>query len=112
MKRYILEMIILVGQILLFYVLPLFAGPTDGIGMVLLMILATLVLSYLLGALSNKYVKFLYPFMTAAIFVPTVYLYYNESAMVHAIWYLVVSLIGLIVGVITRSSFTKNKKKQ
>ena len=50
--------------------------------------------------------------MTAAIFVPTVYLYYNESAMVHAIWYLVVSLIGLIVGVITRSAFTKNKTKR
>ena len=112
MKRYILEIIILIMQVLLFYVLPLFAGPTDGIGMVLLMILATLVLSYLLGALSNKYVKFLYPFMTAAIFVPTVYLYYNESAMVHAIWYLVVSLIGLIVGVITRSAFTKNKTKR
>ena len=111
MKNYILEIIILIMQVLLFYFGPLFAGPTDVIAMVLLMLLATLVLSYLIGALSNKIVKYLYPFMTAIIFLPTIYIYYDESAMVHAIWYLVVSLIGLIVGAVTRKAFTKNKKR-
>ena len=47
MKRYIKELIILLLQLFMFYIFPLFARPTDAIGMVLLIILATLLFSFL-----------------------------------------------------------------
>lgn len=44
MKKYIKELIILIIQILLFYIFPLTAGPTDEMGMVMLIILTTFIL--------------------------------------------------------------------
>ena len=38
MKRYIKELAILTVQLFLFYLFPLFAGPTDAMGMVFLII--------------------------------------------------------------------------
>ena len=54
MKKYIKEIIILVLQLFMFYIFPLFAGPTDAMGMVFLMLLATLVLGLVMGAISEK----------------------------------------------------------
>ena len=102
MKKYIKEAIIFLIQLLMFYVFPLFAGPTDAMGMVLLIIWATLSLSLVLGAMSGNKLKYLYPFATALAFIPSVFIYYNESALIHAVWYLVVSGVGLLVGSIAR----------
>ena len=44
MKRYAKEIAALVLQAALFYLFPLCAGPTDAIGMVVLMLLATFAL--------------------------------------------------------------------
>ena len=86
MKKYAVEAAVLAVQLFMFYVFPLFAGPTDAMGMVILILAATLVLSALLGLISEKKVKLLYPFVIAALFVPSVWIYYNESALAHAIW--------------------------
>mgnify|MGYP003398363102 CR=1 FL=1 len=40
MKRYIKEIIILTIQLFMFYIFPLFAGPTDAMGMVVLILLS------------------------------------------------------------------------
>ena len=98
MTRYIKELLILFFQLFMFYIFPLFAGPTDAIGMVLLIILATLLLSLVLGFLSDRQIKFLYPFVTATLFIPSVFIYYNESALIHSLWYFVVSSTGLLAG--------------
>lgn len=100
MKKYLKEIIVFVLQIFMFYVFPLFAGPTDVIGMVILIILVTFLLSVVIGSISNLNVKYLYPVITAIIFLPTVFIYYNESAFVHSLWYLVVSSCGLIIGAV------------
>jgi len=100
MKRYIKELIISVIQIFMFYIFPLFAGPTDAMGMVFLIIVATSVLSIIIGSISNEWIKFLYPVAIAVIFIPSVFIYYNESALIHSVWYLVVSAVGLLVGTI------------
>jgi len=100
MKRYIKELIISVIQIFMFYIFPLFAGPTDAMGMVFLIIVATFVLSIIIGSISNEWIKFLYPVAIAVIFIPSVFIYYNESALIHSVWYLVVSAVGLLVGTI------------
>ncbi len=98
MKKNIKEIIIGILQLLLFYVLPLFAGPTDAMGMVFLIIGGTFILSLLIGILSNNKIKYFYSVFTAIIFIPSVFIYYNESALIHSVWYLVVASIGLFIG--------------
>ena len=100
MKKYLKEIVIFLAQLFMFYIFPLFAGPTDAMGMVFLIIVATFLLSIILGSVSNKKVKYLYSIVIAILFIPSVFIYYNESALVHSVWYLVISSIGLLVGII------------
>ena len=102
MKKYAKERLILLIQLFMFYIFPLFAGPTDAMGMVFLIILATFVLSIIIGSISDKEIKYLYPMVAATSFIPSVFIYYNETAMVHFGWYLIVSMVGLFIGVIVR----------
>ena len=102
MKRFIKEIIILIIQMFMFYMFPVFAGPTDAMGMVFIIIFITLLLSAILGGISKEKIKFLYPVVIAILFIPSVYIYYNVSALVHAIWYLVISTIGILLGTVTR----------
>ena len=100
MKKYVKELVIYVLQLFMFYIFPLFAGPTFMMGMVLLIIISTFVLSVIMGSISKEKIKYLYPIIVAVIFIPTVMLYYNSSALIHSVWYLVVSAIGLFIGTI------------
>lgn len=102
MRKYIKELVILVIQLFMFYIFPLFAGPTDAMGMVFLIILVTFLLSTTIGTISNEKVKYLYPIVIAIIFIPSVYLHYNDSALIHSVWYFVVSTIGLVMGMLIR----------
>lgn len=112
MKKYLKEIIILLIQLFMFYIFPLFAGPTDAMGMVLLIILMTFTLSLIIGILSNEKMKFLYPLITSLLFIPSVFIYYNESALVHALWYFVISSIGLLISILLEKiiSFFTSKK--
>ena len=107
MKKYLKEIITILIQILIFYLFPLYAGPTDIMGMVVLMLLATLVLSLILTIISKEKIKYLYPLVVAIIFLPSIFIYYNESALIHSLWYLVSSLTGTILGIITNKVFSK-----
>ena len=98
MKRYTKEIAALMVQLLVFYLLPLFAGPSDAMGMVLIMLLTALVLGFLLGGLSGNLMKHLFPAAIAAVFIPSVWIYYNESALIHAVWYFAFAEIGLLIG--------------
>ena len=108
MKKYFKEIIIFLLQIIVFYITPLFAGPTDIMGMVLLIILLTFILSILLGYISNNKLKYIYSLIIAIVFIPTIYIYYNNSALIHSIWYFVVSLAGLGIGTIFNLILKKN----
>ena len=68
--------------------------------MVILILLATILLSFILGVISKEKIRYLYPFSVAIMFIPSVFVYYNESALVHSLWYLIVSIVGLWVGII------------
>lgn len=105
MKKYFKEIIILLMQLLLFYILPLFAGPTDMIGLVFLIIFLTFILGLLFGVLSNENKKYLYPIIVFLIFIPSVFIYYNESALVHSLWYLIDSSLGLLIGAFLKRVF-------
>lgn len=98
MKKYLKEIIILFIQLFMFYIFPLFAGPTDAIGMVILILIATFLLSILIIAISNNKIKYFYPLIISLLFIPSVFIYYNESALIHSVWYLIDSTIGLFIG--------------
>jgi len=100
MKKYLKELINILIQLLIFYILPLFAGPTDIMGMIILIILSVFILSIILGIISKNKIKFLYPIIISILFIPSVFIYYNESALTHSIWYLVISTIGIMFGTI------------
>ncbi len=96
MKKYIKEIIIFCLQLALFYAYPLVAESP--IGMVLSILLVTFLLSVILAALSSNLIKLFYPFATAVSFIPSVFIYYNSSAMIHALWYFVISSVGIALG--------------
>ena len=102
MKRYLKETVILLLQLFMFYIFPLFAGPTDAMGMVFLILVSVLVLSFVMGIISKEKIKYLYPVVVAVVFIPSVFIYYNESALIHSLWYFVVSAVGLLVGAFVR----------
>ena len=107
MRKYIIEIIVLALQLFMFYIFPLFAGPTDVIGMVVLIIASTALLSLILGIISKQGIKFAYPVVVSILFIPSVFIYYNETALVHALWYFVVSGIGLGIGSLIRLLFCR-----
>ena len=99
-KRLWKEILILLLQLLIFFVFPLFADSAEPLGMVLSILSATSMLSILLGCVSKKKIKYIYPIITALFFLPTVFIYYNSSALIHAVWYLTISAIGIGIGII------------
>lgn len=98
MKKFLKELIIFLLQLFMFYIFPMFAGPTDAMGMVIIIILSTFILSLVLGSISSSKIKYIYPIIVTIIFIPSIFIYYNESALIHSIWYLVDSYIGLFIG--------------
>jgi len=112
MKKFIKEIIVLLIQLFMFYIFPLFAGPTDAIGMVLFILLATFILSVIIGSVSNEKIKYFYPIIIAILFIPSIFIYYNESALIHSLWYLVDGYIGLLIGLIIKKISEKDKVKE
>lgn len=106
MKKYQKEIILLLIQTFMYYIYPLFCGPTDAMGMVFIILLTTFSLSIILTIISKEKIKYLYPIIVALLFIPSIFIYYNESALIHSIWYLVVSTVGMFLGII----ITKIKK--
>lgn len=90
--------LLLLAQLGLFYGLPAITGPGNEIGMVVLMLGGTWVLSLLLGAFSGRKIRFFYPILPALLFLPSIPLFYDSSALIHSLWYFIVALIGVDFG--------------
>jgi len=95
----------------MFYVFPIFSGPTDAMGLVFLIWVSTIILGIILTLVSNKKIKYLYPIVIAVLFIPSVYIYYNESALIHSVWYLVSSSFGMLLGFIMNVIINSINKK-
>ena len=95
--RYTKELFVLILQLAVFYLFPLFSEPFGPMGMVYVIIFLTFMLSALLGLLSRNAIKYLYPLAIAILFIPSVFIYYNESALIHTVWYFVISSVGLLI---------------
>ncbi len=99
-KKYNKEIIILLIQLLMFYIYPLCVGINDPFGMVSMILLVTFILSIITGIIIRGIKKFLYPIIISLLFIPSVFIYYNESALVHSLWYLFISLVGISLSTI------------
>ena len=51
-------------------------------------------------SISKEKWKYIYPIIISILFIPSVFIYYNSSALIHAVWYLVDSGIGFLIGLI------------
>lgn len=100
MKKYFKEIVVILLQMFIFYLLPMCMGNIGALGMVFLLLLITFILSILIGIISKNNIKYFYPIIVALVFIPTIFIYYNESAFVHSLWYLVISSFGLSIGTI------------
>ena len=107
MRKYAGEPIFLLLQTAAFYLFPPFSSPFSPIGMVILLLLFTFLLAVLLGLLSGSKLKYLFPAAAALLFIPSVFLYYNESALIHALWYFVISCAGLLPASLARRLLRK-----
>lgn len=105
MRKFKKELILLALQVCMFYLFPLFAGPTDVMGMIVLILACTFAVGFFFGLLSRWEGKWAWPAAVSLLFLPTVPIYYNFTALVHAIWYLVISGLGLLLGVGIRKLF-------
>ena len=98
MKKYLKEIIIFLLQIMLFYLIPIFMNANTVIGIILFLLLGTFILSLILNIISNSKIKYFYPLIVSVIFIPSIFIYYNESAFIHALWYFLDSLFGVVIG--------------
>ena len=88
----------LVVNLLTFYILPIIIRDT-GTGMLILIIIIPLItlMTSLLYGLKNSF-EWLYPLLVMAIFLPSIFIYYNESALIYALIYGGLSLLGSFIG--------------
>ena len=100
LSRYVKEIVVLLVQLIMFYMFPLSAGPADVMGMVVIIIISVFILSIVIGSISNSKLKYFYPVIISILFILSIFIYYNDSALVHALWYLIISYIGLGIGLI------------
>ena len=98
MKKCWKEIIIVIAQLLVFYVFPLIAEPDETMGMVALSLITTFVLAVIMGIVSRKRVKYLYSILVPVLFIPSIFIYYNDSALIYIVWYFVNSLAALLIG--------------
>ena len=74
MKKYLKEIIIILLQIALF-------------------------LTLIINVISSNKLKYFYPLIAIIIFIPSLFIYYNSSAWIHVLWYLIDSLFGEVIGI-------------
>ena len=102
MKQYRFELLLLAAQFVMYYLFPLTCGPTDAMAMVFLILCSVFLLALLEGGFSSKRIKLAWPAAVSLLFLPSVPIWYNSSALVHALWYLVISAVGLALGCLVR----------
>ena len=50
-----------------------------------------------MGYIDSK-IKWFYPVIVSLLFIPSIFIYYNSSAFIYCIWYLIDSFIGVLIG--------------
>ncbi|MBQ3131727.1 MAG: hypothetical protein IJC24_03365 [Clostridia bacterium] len=106
MGKYKKELAAAAAQLAVFWLVPLcfsfLRGKGGAIFMVQLMLIGTIALSAILCAGSERRAKYFFPLFAAAMFLPTVPVYYNSTALIHSLWYFIASWIGIGTGLLKK----------
>lgn len=83
-----------------FFITPLFMRNT-GYAMILLLVVMPL-FCFIVSLFYCKKIRFnfIYPVITALIFIPTIFIYYNSSAWIYALLFGGISLLGEFAGLL------------
>ena len=74
-------------------------------GMVVLLLFTAFLLTFVVGCMANQKKKYLYPLMVSVVFLPSVWIYYNETALIYLVWYAVITAVGILIGTGVRKLF-------
>ena len=74
MKKYLKEIIILLMQLFMFYIFPMFTGPTDEMGLVCLILIVTFILSIIVANVLKEKYKYFYSIIISILFIPSVFI--------------------------------------
>lgn len=98
MKKIIKMSPYLIINFFVFYLSPLLIRDTGGGMFVLLMEIPVLcfIISLVYG-IKNRF-DFWYPLLTTLLFLPTIFIFYNESALIYVVWYGMDEVIGSLLG--------------
>lgn len=111
MPKNIKESVVIFIQLLFFYVLPLFTPKGQEMGLILFVVVATLILSSIFGFISNNKLKYFYPIFISVLFIPSIFIYYNDSAFIYVFWHLLEAYLGLLIGVGIKFLITDKQDK-
>ena len=110
-KLYIGIITALLLTVITFYLFPLLIVDT-GSGMFALLLLIPafcFLTAFLFGLLAG--IQWLYPLLIAALFLPTIWIYYNSSAWIYVIPYTILALVGNLTGGLIRKFVLKYKNR-
>ena len=111
MPKNIKESVVIFIQLLVFYVLPLFTPKGQEMGLILFVVVATLILSSIFGFISNNKLKYFYPIFISVLFIPSIFIYYNDSAFIYVFCHLLEAYLGLLIGVGIKFLITNKQDK-
>ena len=98
MKKIIKMSPYLIINFFVFYLSPLLIRDTGGGMFVLLMEIPVLCfIIFLVYGIKNRF-DFWYPLLTTLLFLPTIFIFYNESALIYVVWYGMDAVIGSLLG--------------
>ena len=81
-----------------FYILPLIINDT-GTGMIILLIgipIICFITSFIYG-MKNVF-NWLFPILVTSLFIPTIFIFYNESAAFYSVVYGLITVVGSFIG--------------
>lgn len=98
MRKYFVEIVIFILQLVVFYVFPMAAVDNGAKGMIVLIVLATFMAAAGFGGISKYKIKYYYPILTSVLFIPAVYIYNTEFNFIDVLWCLVSAFLGVLIG--------------
>ena len=88
----------LAGILATFYLMPLFMKNTAGAMMVLLFAMPVLCLGISFAYGRRRGFHWIYPLAVSLCFLPSIWIFYNESALIYAAVYGALALLGSFLG--------------
>lgn len=85
-------------NILAFYILPLVVRSNYFLVVTLMMLFPLLTLGESMMCANKCGFSILYAILVGAFFIPTVYIFYNSSALIYVLFYVIAAIIGSFIG--------------